>query len=135
MNLHTIVDAQIREGLVKFAAAVGTDIRQRVPAEYKDRIFVGMVAEDNGLYTIEILIAVPDITDINLDATTFLHIEAKNKKALAFLWPNAPAEVAAKQKLFPIVFFKSVNVPIRGGSTSIADYMSSFDFNEHLKRW
>lgn len=135
MNLRTIVDARIREALVKFATSVGTDIRQRVPAEYKDRIFIGMVAEENGTYTIEVLIAVPAITDIDLNATTFLHIEAKNKKALAFLWPNAPAGVAAKQKLFPIVFFKSVNVPVRGESKSMSEYMSSFDFTEHLKQW
>ena len=38
-------------------------------------------------------------------------ISAKNAKALAFAWPNAPDAVKNSQKKFPLVFYRSVMHP------------------------
>lgn len=38
-------------------------------------------------------------------------IVVKNAKALAFEWPNAPPEVIATQRLWPLVFFYRVTHP------------------------
>lgn len=38
-------------------------------------------------------------------------IVAKNARALAFEWPNAPPEVIATQRLWPLVFFYRVTHP------------------------